>query len=174
MRFASSLMTLFALTLSCATFSCASTADNLCAMQCDCEHCNDYAEDTVCILAQLQQDTAENYGCDAAYDAWAVCVEEKGICDEKEARFSTRETSTCSGSQMTGQTCMNNGDCNGFAATCVGGNCVVSTCSGSNDPCQDNFDCQGNDLCNEASQALNECVANASDKPSGFFDFNFN
>lgn len=172
MRLALVLKTFAGLALSCATVACSTTADNLCALECECEHCNDYTEDATCILAQFQQDQAENYACDAAYEAWAVCVEEKGVCDAKEASFSTRSKGSCSGSQMTGQMCMNNGDCNGFAESCVGGNCVMTTCAGNNNPCQDDFDCQGNDLCDDARQGLNECIANASDKPSNFFDIN--
>ncbi len=172
MRVVRVLKTLGALAIGLAAVSCASTAENLCALECECEHCNDYTEEGLCISAQLRQDQAEVYECDAAYDAWAICIEEKGVCDEKEAQFSTRSKGSCSEFQQTGQMCMTDNDCNGFNASCVNGNCSEKVCAGNNDPCQDDFDCQGEDLCDNAEQALNECIANASDKPVAFIDFN--
>ena len=66
-----------------------SRADDLCALVCDCEHCNDYEEDAVCAEYQLGLDAAKNYECDSAWEAWADCFETQGNCVESRAEYTT-------------------------------------------------------------------------------------
>ena len=66
-----------------------SRADDLCALACDCAHCNDNLEDAVCAEAQLSMDQASTYNCDSAWEAWADCYENQGHCDEEQAAYTT-------------------------------------------------------------------------------------
>lgn len=75
--------------LSVTAMSC-SSATSMCNLICDCEHCNDQEKVEACNQFETGQDVASAYDCSDQWEAYATCVEERGTCDEKEARFSTR------------------------------------------------------------------------------------
>lgn len=66
-------------------------ADVICDLVCECEHCNDQAKIEACNQLQTAEDVAAAYACTAKWEAYTVCVEDRGTCDENEARFSTRD-----------------------------------------------------------------------------------
>jgi hypothetical protein len=144
---------------------CGGRAATICALQCECEHCNDYEEDADCTLYETQENVAEAYNCSAQWDIWATCVEEKGICMEKEASFTTAATGSCSGLQSVGVPCMADADCqmidNDYS--CDAGMCAERVCAGGGGPCQDNDDCSGEDLCGSEENALEQCIDDASE-----------
>jgi hypothetical protein len=63
----------------------------VCELICACEHCNDQAKIEACNQLGTAEDVAAAYGCSDKWDAYTVCVEARGTCDEKESRFSTRD-----------------------------------------------------------------------------------
>jgi hypothetical protein len=156
-----------------AAAGCGSRASQICDLVCECEHCNDYAEDINCIQLQAQQDIAETYECSDQYEAWATCVEEKGECDEDEARFSTSGNGSCSGSLPLGISCAADADCGGFSATCQSGMCVQRVCAGTDDQfsCETDSDCPGQDRCTDEEQELSECISDSSAHGGPIFDF---
>jgi len=139
---------------------------------CECEHCNDIEEDALEISVEASRDIAENYGCEAQWDSWADCYLNSGTCIEKDARYTTRELGSCSGSQDTGVPCSITADCpNSDFAQCEGGTCRFKTCADNGNPCQSSEDCPGDDLCEQANRAYFECVDAASSDPTiGGFD----
>jgi hypothetical protein len=76
-----------------------SRAGDLCALACDCAHCNDNMEDALCAQAELSQDMASTYDCDSAWEAWADCYENQGHCDESRDAYTTTtdNTDACEG-----------------------------------------------------------------------------
>jgi hypothetical protein len=113
-----------------------SSARKTCEIMCECEHCSDPREDITCAEYEAQEAAAEAYECSEQWEALMTCIQEKGTCDEKEANFSTRGN----------------------------GNCVMSMCEDSGNPCSSNGDCKGEgaDLCDDEEQDLGECVDAAS------------
>src|SRR5690242_11769219 len=110
-----------------------SRAATVCSLICDCEHCNDYEEDEACTEYDTSQNIAEAYDCGDAWDAYLVCVEDKGRCKEEEADFTTRAPGSCSGKQATGISCATAADCfGGPGTTCESGTCMARFCSGIN------------------------------------------
>ncbi len=73
-----------------ATMGC-SRATVICELACECEHCNDQNEVESCNQLRTAEDVASAYDCSEQWDAYTVCVEERGTCDATEARFSTRD-----------------------------------------------------------------------------------
>jgi len=67
-----------------------SRASVVCDLICECEHCNDQAKVEACNQLGTAEDVADAYDCSDKWEAYTVCVEERGTCDNKEARFSTR------------------------------------------------------------------------------------
>src|SRR5689334_142122 len=114
-----------------------SSAQTTCDIVCDCQHCGDFAEDTTCFLYKVQEASADSYGCLGKWDEYMSCVQEKGTCNEKEARFTTKKNGTCSDTQDLGLTCMATADCDviGFPdpVTCVNNMCTYKVCSGGSD-----------------------------------------
>lgn len=72
--------------LSASTTGC-SRAAVICDIICTCEHCNDQEEIESCNQLEVAEDVADAYECGAKWDAYTVCVEERGTCDETEASF---------------------------------------------------------------------------------------
>ncbi|MDI1436741.1 hypothetical protein [Polyangium sorediatum] len=83
--------TLLLLFLVGASADCSSRAQVLCELVCDCRHCSDHGEITMCAEYSRQEDMADAYGCSDAWLAFTICVEEKGTCDETMAEFSAIE-----------------------------------------------------------------------------------
>lgn|GEM_PF-2782531 len=151
-----------------ASFGC-SSAQSVCQLICECQHCSDRTEEFTCAELEAQQASAEAYECGEKWEALLTCVEEKGTCNEKEADFTTRESGSCSDTQDIGGSCSTNADCQqggGFPGnvTCSAGVCKVSVCTGSSSPCTSNDDCmgQGDDLCENEAEALENCIDAAS------------
>jgi hypothetical protein len=69
-----------------------SRAATICGIICDCEHCNDQKEIQACDQYGTIEDVASAYSCDDKWNAYMDCVEQRGVCDAKESRFSTRNT----------------------------------------------------------------------------------
>lgn len=67
-----------------------SRASAVCEVICECEHCNDQAKVEACNQLETAEDVASAYDCSEQWDAYGTCVEERGVCDATEARFSTR------------------------------------------------------------------------------------
>lgn len=65
-----------------------SRAAAICEITCECEHCNDQAQLEVCNQLGTAEDLASAYDCSDKWEAYTVCVEERGTCDAKESRFS--------------------------------------------------------------------------------------
>lgn len=68
-----------------------SRAAAVCEVICDCEHCNDQAKIEACNQLGTAEDIAAAYDCSDQWNAYTVCFEERGVCDAKESRFSTRD-----------------------------------------------------------------------------------
>lgn len=66
-----------------------SRAAVVCELVCECEHCNDQDKIEACNRLGTTEDVASTYGCDDAWEAYTVCVEERGTCDADTSRFST-------------------------------------------------------------------------------------
>jgi len=145
---------------------CASQATTVCELICECEHCNDVEEELSCAQIETSADIAEVYGCDAEWEAYAVCYEEKGKCNEKEASFSTQAPGRCDGLAPTGFPCTTQVDCEqlGSFLTCDAGQCSQRVCSGPDEyPCENDDDCPGGeDRCQDEAVKLNECQSEAS------------
>jgi hypothetical protein len=155
-----------------AAAGCGSQASTLCDLICECEHCSDLDEDATCTELEAEMDVAEAYECQAEWEDWATCVEEKGRCEEKDARYTTQEPGSCSEVQDTGFPCTVEGDCDagtGPDSFCEAGTCKFRTCSGSGGTCSTNSDCQGGeDACGDQREDLAKCQADASDHPNPF------
>lgn len=65
-------------------------ASAVCEVICECEHCNDQAKIEACNQLETAEDVASAYDCSEKWDAYGACVEERGVCDATESRFSTR------------------------------------------------------------------------------------
>ncbi|MBK9264359.1 MAG: hypothetical protein IPM54_31740 [Polyangiaceae bacterium] len=65
-------------------------AAKVCDLICTCEHCNDQDKVEYCNDLETAYDVADAYACGDAWNAYMVCFEERGTCDETEARFSVR------------------------------------------------------------------------------------
>lgn len=150
---------------------CESSAGTVCDLMCECEHCNDYEEESRCAQLEWQADVAEAYDCTSKFESWASCVEENGSCDENEASFSTLERGSCSGKGETGLDCsLDPGVCAGIGSgsSCENGTCKYRACAGALGPnppaCGSDADCGfGPDRCAEARTALVECEQEASE-----------
>jgi hypothetical protein len=155
----------------CALGPACTQADAVCALVCDCEHCSDAVEDVQCTLWNGNQEVAETYGCAEEWSEYAGCVESEGRCEEDDARYTTTEAGSCSGSADSGFPCGTSADCaaQGFTGGCEAGTCRYRTCSGADGGsfCQRDEDCPGaRDLCEEEETRLEECIARESDDPS--------
>jgi hypothetical protein len=156
-----------------AAAGCGSHASQVCDLICECEHCNDYEEELDCIQLQAQQDMAEVYECNDQFEAWAVCIEEKGECDEDDADFSTSGSGSCSGSMPLGFSCASDAECGGFGASCQSGMCVQRVCAGDSGgfSCETDDECPGEDRCSSEQQELAECISDSSAHNGPIFDF---
>lgn len=150
---------------------CGSRASTLCSLECDCEHCNDYEDDFKCEGYETQQEVAAAYACADQWDTWAACVEERGRCEEEEARFTTSSPGSCSGTEPTGDSCITDSDCGGFGRSCSAGMCVQRVCAGNGDSCEDDADCSGEDACQNEEDALSKCIDDASEHGGIRIDF---
>jgi hypothetical protein len=156
-----------------------SQASQICSMVCECEHCNDIAEDARCEAISASQDVADVYDCAEEWTAYADCYETEGTCEEEEANYTTREPGSCSATSSSGITCMTNSDCLNLGyqgVSCENMECVYPSCAGDDtgQPCESDSDCQGGkDKCEEEGAKLNECIQGASDSETGFFYFGF-
>jgi hypothetical protein len=155
--------------------ACGGTASTVCSLECECEHCNDIKEDFVCAQREAEHDIADGYGCVEQWDEWASCFEDRGVCDEKEVRYSTLQPGSCSADQDTGFPCATSNECAAFGAdNCSNGTCRVRACADNGNPCQSDSDCSnGTDLCEVEQTRLRDCQREASDDPryfSGGFD----
>jgi hypothetical protein len=140
------------------------SAASVCAMVCECEHCNEYAEDSTCYGFEKAEAQAEAYECGEKYLAVLSCAEEKGTCDEERVTFTTRGPGNCA-AQSLGSSCMSDADCfGGNNASCSNGMCTELTCEGSGNPCSDDGDCSdfGPDLCQDEQDDLASCIDDAS------------
>jgi hypothetical protein len=147
-----------------------STADDLCTLVCDCEHCNDWEEEAVCGQIALSQDVASTYECDAAWDAWAECFENNGECYDDAAAFSTSEIGMCNIHVDVLIACSTDAECRQEASHyfCSNGTCVYKACSNSpaQEPiaCASHHDCPaGEDRCGQEALTLYECEQKAAD-----------
>lgn len=68
-----------------------SRATVICELICECEHCNDQNKTESCNQLGTVEEVASAYDCSEKWDAYTVCVQERGICEAKESRFSTRD-----------------------------------------------------------------------------------
>ena len=145
---------------------CESSAQTVCDLVCECEHCSDLDYELTCAGYDWRQDLANTYGCEGQFDAWASCVEGSGKCNERTASFTTMAIGSCSGSQATNYTCTAHVDCTsvfGAGATCEGTQCNTRLCASTGIPCQSDVDCvQGVDLCSEEANTLYTCQNDAS------------
>ncbi len=108
------------------------SADDLCALLCDCEHCNDRVEREACDQYAADLESAKAYGCDSQWTALADCVQEKGVCDEKAAFFSTAENAKCNEYGDTGLPCSTDSACAPLGiegAACIEGSCKYTVCA---------------------------------------------
>lgn len=150
------------------TSSGCSSAQATCDLVCECEHCGDALRDFTCFQYEALEAETDAYECSDPWEAYVTCIQEKGTCDEKEARFSTRESGTCSDTQDFGASCMTNADCDmlGFPdpLTCVNNVCAYKVCSGSAKSCASDAECTGigPDLCDTEQEAVSDCIDKAS------------
>ena len=136
------------------------TADALCELICECEHCSDLAENELCESLALDQEIAEIYGCDSAWESWAECVENNGSCREDDAVFTTSELDYCASFIDLGIPCSGDAECAAQPdAFCNQGTCMRRSCnSNPQQPCNSDSDCPtGTDLCADVRQALVDC-----------------
>jgi hypothetical protein len=139
-----------------------SATSSLCSDICDCEHCNDYDEDLVCVELETSANVAAAYECDDAWDAYVTCTQDKGRCEEDDANFTTRAPGSCSGKEAVGLSCTSSSDCTfGAGTTCEGGQCMQRVCADGGE-CETDADCAGEDLCQAQEDKLDECVDAAS------------
>jgi hypothetical protein len=75
--------------LSFGTMGC-SRAAAICDLVCECEHCNDQNKVESCNQLGTAEEVADVYDCSDKWDAYMDCYEQRGTCDAKESRFSTR------------------------------------------------------------------------------------
>jgi hypothetical protein len=156
--------------------SCTTPAGDACNVYCECEHCNDIADDSVCRYWALQEEWGDIYGCEVEFEAYATCFAEEGECDEEEADYSTRpveQQGSCTGSFDTGVACTGDPDCQASfpSATCQT-TCRYPVCNdGNNIPCSSNGECPatiGEDRCEDEANDYQKCVTEASDDPTLF------
>lgn len=154
--------------LSATAGGCASQPQTLCDLVCECEHCNDYAEEAECARREAELAVAEAYGCESEWEAYATCIEDDGTCDEQKARFSTQGPGQCSGVLDTQFPCTMADECQQFGGetvwTCIAGMCSGKSCAGGgNAPCRQDNDCDGGaDKCGLQASNLNECQTQAT------------
>ena len=147
---------------------CASQPETLCNLVCECEHCNDYAEEATCASRERELAVAEAYGCEGEWEAYATCFEENGTCDEQKVRFSTEAPGQCSGLLDSQLPCVLADECQALGGdtvwSCIGGMCSGKSCAGGNNsPCRQDNDCDGGeDRCGLQASNLNECQTAAS------------
>lgn len=158
--------------LGAAAAGCSSRAEEICALICECEHCNDYDADVSCTLLETQEEVAGIYDCAAAFETWTTCVEERGTCTADVSSFATSHAGSCSVSVSTGAICVSDNDCGtlGFGVRCEAGTCVQLTCVGhAEQQCNEDFQCPEYDLCDAEQKALDACIdkASAHDGPPG-------
>ena len=67
-----------------------SRAEVICEITCACQHCNDQAKVDFCNKLETTQEVATAYGCSNAWEAYTLCVEERGTCDEVKSQFTVR------------------------------------------------------------------------------------
>ncbi len=67
-----------------------SRATVICELICECEHCNDQEMIESCNQLGTVEDVADAYDCSDKWEAYTVCVQERGTCDVKDSRFSTQ------------------------------------------------------------------------------------
>jgi hypothetical protein len=139
------------------------SAASVCDMVCECQHCNTYAEDSTCRSLEREEARADAYECGDQYSAVLSCMVEKGTCDEERVTFTTRGPGNCA-AQSTGMSCMSDADCFGGNPSCSNGMCTDSMCEGIGNPCSDDSDCDGPDLCEDEQEALQSCIEDASGK----------
>lgn len=142
-----------------------SSAESVCSLMCECEHCNDYSEMATCSQLTTVESIAEAYECSEQWEAYMSCIEDKGTCDEEEANFRTTGDGSCSDTEPLGNSCATNADCSfgppgGF---CQGGECMARVCANSGGAwCETNADCPGAPLCETEEEAVDKCIDNAS------------
>lgn len=68
-----------------------SRAAAVCELVCECEHCNDQTKTEACNTLETAENVATAYDCSDKWEAYTTCIEDRGTCDEKESRFSTRD-----------------------------------------------------------------------------------
>lgn len=147
-----------------ASWSC-TRADDICSLVCDCTHCNDEDEDRTCEYLNRQQDMAAVYGCEAAWESWAECVENKGTCIEESATFTTSEVNRCGSFVDLQIPCSGDAECSAQGAFCNNGSCMRRACNADpqNQTCTTDSDCpQGEDLCLDMLNSLADCERTAS------------
>ena len=144
--------------------SCGSHASSVCDLVCECEHCSDLASDNCVTSLEGTAKYSEAYGCDQEFDDLLTCVEDKGECDDKEARFSTsKETTDTCGLVSTGLDCTTDATvCNAYPnATCETGQCRYNACAKSMSPCTTAADCPSvgsTDRCEKQQEDLGKCI----------------
>lgn len=145
---------------------CDTSAQAVCDLECECEHCSDLEHDLRCAGHAWRQDVAATYGCEDKFDSWAECVEANGKCNDRTASFTTHATGSCNAGQPTNYGCISSADCTavfGAGASCDGNVCLTKLCANVGNACQSDVDCvQGVDLCSEEADALYACQNEAS------------
>lgn len=131
---------LIAFTLGTAAFAsfaipgCATPADELCDLQCDCTRCSDRARDECGINANANEDSASIYGCSAEYDEYIQCALEDNDCDDNSFEID----SSCADELEDLQKCVadnsdiignSSGSGNGSGGGGGGGTTVVCNCT---------------------------------------------
>lgn len=145
-----------------------SSAQSTCELMAECGHWGYELRDFTCFFYRAQEEAALAYECGDQWDAYMTCVQEKGTCDEKAARFTTRENGQCDETRALGVTCMTNADCDaiGFPdpLTCVDNSCAFRVCSGTTTNCSSDSDCIGigEDVCENQIENVQTCVDKAS------------
>jgi hypothetical protein len=168
-KWIAALSTMAAIFICVCSVSCKSEATTICDLECDCEHCNDFASEVRCDERNAEHDVADAYGCADVWDTWATCYEDKGSCDESKATYSTvqQTAGSCSNESSTGKACPNgNSDCTSGVPDqyCAAGMCKFKSCAGSGVPCTSNSQCSsgGQDRCASEQKTLGDCVTKAS------------
>lgn len=133
-------------------------AASVCAMICECQHCNKYAEIDECHNWERSEAQADAYGCGEQFSALISCITEKWTCDEEKVQLTTRAPGKCLEQQL-GQSCMTDGDCFGNNS-CSNGSCVERVCDGFGYGCSVDADCldKGPDLCESEENNLHDCI----------------
>jgi hypothetical protein len=69
---------------------CGGLPSDVCDVICECERCNDRAEDECLIRANRRQDTAAAYGCEDESDDYGNCVVDNNNCEQSQFQPGTR------------------------------------------------------------------------------------